>query len=343
MVNGAPVTVGGATIPLPYALLDRVPLLQFGRTAGRYMPLASVGLAVLAAHGLAALGEGLAGRGQRNALAAAAALLITVEYVIPYSAMHGGQRATIPQAVEALATLPNATAVLTVPVGTARREAMYYQTAHGLPLAAGRIDRDIDPVPGLLPLARQALTPDINRLPAADRETIHAMLAHYGIDTVVLLRDMPLPAELDETEQLLAEVFGAPVLADARTAIYRVDGTTTASGRIVTIVDRFGQMGARRRGEEGTLAGDGMLYIYGPACARATVTLNLSPATRTLDVIVTADGARQVFPVTERTDVAFEIPLSEGIAPVELSVYRRGRTTNRTAVLHALAVTCADE
>lgn len=338
-VGGEQVLFRGKPVRLPYRTLDKAPLLSFGRTPGRFTGVVSVGLAMLAAHGLASVGR-LTGRGWRlSALSAAAALLVAAEYVVPYNALHSGELVRVPDAVHALAEQPETGGVLSVPVGRVRSEAMFYQTVHHRPLVAGRVDRDINPMAGLLELARQATTPHDAGLPDADAASVNAMLAHYGVETVLLHRSSLKDAELAANEARLEALFGEPTAQDERVAVYAVDASAQGDGLILALTDKFGRLVFNESGDDPILSGEGTLYVYSTGCAQATVTLAFEAVEGEITLSL-PDGTTQRAAAGEPATVTFELALAEGITAAGVTASPAAGNELDQALVGTLSAAC---
>ncbi len=162
-------TVFKLSIPLPYAALYYLPFFSIMRTPGRFVLLAMLALAVLAAFGLKALNEKLAPRLKEPnfqkvalfGLSGLAALLLVFEFA-PYITT---AYPNVPAIYDPLRRDNDARhAVLELPL---RPAAHFYiaQVAHQKPLIGGYLARQIDnplveQVPALKTLALRNTTPD---------------------------------------------------------------------------------------------------------------------------------------------------------------------------------------
>ena len=138
-------TLFGATfdIPLPYLLYHTIPLVGGGRIPGYASLMVSLGLAVLAGHGLALLAAMLPWRPAGAALAALAALLVLYESLTAPIPLWSPQPDPV---YSLLAREPGRQAVLEAPLGWRDgriylgyqdNAQMYYQTVSQKPTVAG--------------------------------------------------------------------------------------------------------------------------------------------------------------------------------------------------------------
>ena len=236
--------VGGhlTSIPLPYALILKLPFVDIARTVARYDLLVMLSLGVLAGAGLAALVDALSGRGRTrmaakkhagnlhtsaatrtpSLVAAALVVLVLLDFLpIPYPV-------SLPDTPDFYATLAadeRSGGVLNVPVNWDRPGYLLYQTVHGKPMTAGYISRtDPRTLPARVPVINRfrLLTEDINRVdaPALMAPTIFEFM---DIRWVVLDRyKMPPGPHRDYNEALLRELFGEtpPIYQDDRLTVY---------------------------------------------------------------------------------------------------------------------------
>jgi hypothetical protein len=210
---------GGRELPLPYALVNRLPFLDIMRSISRLDVIVMLSLAVLAALGLEALGR----RGRGAWLPVAALALVLFEFLpAPYPV----SPPDTPAWYETLAKDPRPGAVLNLPVNWDRPWYLLYQTVHRKPLSAAYISREdprtlIDRAPVLRYFRR--LGQDAGEIDL-QRDGKKA-LAELGIRWVVLDRyKMPGGPEREVTEAGAREIFGdqQPVYEDERITVYEV-------------------------------------------------------------------------------------------------------------------------
>jgi hypothetical protein len=140
LAMGAELHVNGNAlpIPLPYRLLEALPLVSNARVPGRAMVYVYLFLAILVAAGLQTLLREHpvpAGR----ALAAIASALLLLDYYTPVS---NSTRVALPASYAAIAADEDHFAILELPLGwRANNRYMMYQTFHGVPIVGGQLPR----------------------------------------------------------------------------------------------------------------------------------------------------------------------------------------------------------
>jgi hypothetical protein len=117
-------------VPMPFGLVERIPILNLAREANNMMVLAGLALAVLAGLGWASLG-----RTSRPAFALACAVVLLECSVTPYAV----REVKIPEYIESLGRGGLPGAVLDIPFSADGRlvQNMAYQVSHGRPIAGG--------------------------------------------------------------------------------------------------------------------------------------------------------------------------------------------------------------
>jgi hypothetical protein len=200
-----PVLINGATIPLPFALLQNLPAFNLARTPARFNFTLAIALAVMVAYGMAWL-WGRMGKG-RYALMMLLAVGILWEYQSfwPMPLLS----AEIPQAVIDLRDEENLRAVFDIPYdhALAAKDGLYLQTGHELPLLAGQITRTTPVNPAMLALLQETLDP--------------ALLQNAGVDIVILHRQRA-GENAERLSNRAREQLGEAIYQDDSIAIYRV-------------------------------------------------------------------------------------------------------------------------
>ncbi|MCP4169090.1 MAG: hypothetical protein GY759_24805 [Chloroflexi bacterium] len=217
-VAGEIVTLpGGSALPLPYALLLKIPFVEIARTVARYDLLVTLSVGVLAGGGLYSL---LLARPNKWLAAIVIALVMFEFSPIPYPV----SPPDTPSWYNVLADDDRSGAVLNLPMNWDRPGYLLYQTLHTKPLSAGYISRN-DPrtYPSRIPVLSdfRHLQPDIN---AADvGEYAPTIFEFADIRWVVVDRyKMPGGNTLTVTENLITEIFGdqKPLYTDDRLTVY---------------------------------------------------------------------------------------------------------------------------
>jgi hypothetical protein len=213
--------------PMPYWLLNLVPVLNGVRVPGRFSVVGILALDVLAALAIARLMAGRRGpmAWRRGLLVPAVALVLVVVEFFPRSIPI--LQPAIPRPYSAIAADPGRRAVLEIPLqwrtgfgdfGDLQGDHtifMYYATRHGKPLAGGMVARYPERSRKALldhPLYSQVIALQGGDLAVADFDA--ADLRRAGIGYVVYHRDRGRPVALVHLESL-----GLPVLADDGTVL----------------------------------------------------------------------------------------------------------------------------
>lgn len=223
---GPQAMVGGeaTTIRLPYGTLMRLPFYGWGRTPERLNQLAMLGLALLAAQGLAALRLSRVGT-----LALCAIVMVDLLVIWPFPS--GTQEP--PELV--MSWRGQEGAVLDVPIKKRQigNLAMYYQTAHGLPIVGGYIHREL---PGMREYVKaiDALVTDqaSGALRPASSEELAAVLAGLDIRHVLLHRQFVEPEWVEAQSSRLSAALGPPAAVDERALAFDVPPQVLSGGQM---------------------------------------------------------------------------------------------------------------
>jgi hypothetical protein len=196
-----PVMLNGATIPLPFGLLQNLPGFSLARTPARFNFTLAVALAVMLGYGAREL------RGKWRYLLPVLAIGILWEYQSFWPMPL--RDAAIPQAVMDLRQEAGLRAVFDIPYENVlvAKDGLYLQTGHELPLLAGQITRSTPVNPAMLAMLQETLDP--------------ALLQAQGVDIVILHRQRA-GANLDTLQNRANEQLGAAIYQDEQIAIYRV-------------------------------------------------------------------------------------------------------------------------
>ncbi|HIQ12191.1 MAG TPA: hypothetical protein EYH29_04910 [Caldilineales bacterium] len=242
------------SIPLPYALILKLPFVEIARTVARYDLLVMLAVGVLAGGGLYAVVERGRTRGRAMILGVSLILLALIDFSpIPYPI----SPPDTPDFYRALAAAPRGGAVMNLPMNWDRPGYLLYQTVHGKPLTAAYITRtDPRTLPGRVPVINRFrhLAQDINRVedPAAWAPTLFEFM---DIRWVVLDRyKMPPGPTREYTESLAQAIFRGqtPIHQDDRLTVYEAPRPPAFPRPFVEIGWDFGplQPGPARAVEE---------------------------------------------------------------------------------------------
>ena len=209
-------------IPLPYALVLKLPFVEIARTVARYDLLVMLAVGLLAGGGLYALVGRITSPSRGLALAAGLLALVLLDFSpIPYPI----SPPDTPEFYRGLTSDPRSGAVMNLPMDWDRPGYLLYQTVHGKPLTAAYITRtDPRTLPGRVPVINRFrhLAEDINRVddPAAWAPTIFQFM---DIRWIVLDRyKMPPGPTRDYTESLARTIFQGqmPIYQDDRLTVF---------------------------------------------------------------------------------------------------------------------------
>lgn len=198
-----------AVVPLPYALLMKLPFFELARTPGRFMLLAAPMFAMLAGFGAATICSSrfILRRHEytRAALAFVAIVLIVEDYRL------FGEFPTVPAEIAPeihdLRGRRDIRAIYNAPHDhlLAAKEAMYLQTAHGKPLIGGH-DTRVTPVdPARLELLASFRPPLLNEADA---------------DVVIINKNRAIENDQPELLPRARQWLGEPFFEDSRFAIF---------------------------------------------------------------------------------------------------------------------------
>lgn len=228
-IGGQPVqlAIGGREwpIPLPYALLLRLPFYEWGRIPARLLETVAFSLAVLASYGTASMLAHLRASKVKIALVAFLAALILFECVIVFPFPTG--ETPISSFYRQLAGDGEDYAILDIPFKgwPASNTNMYYQTVHGHRIVGGYIWRVPIGVRPMMTFFKHLVKPPgeaadiIEPLNGFERSTI---MRHYEIAFVVLHKALLSPEELALDAKLLESFPAERVYEDEQIVAFRV-------------------------------------------------------------------------------------------------------------------------
>jgi hypothetical protein len=228
---GPVLKIGGlqTSLPLPYALLQRLPFYKWGRIPGRANETIVLPLAVLASFGMASLMERLGSRRSRGMLITVLSVLILFDCVVawPFPAMD----ASVPDFYQRMAQEPRDFAVLDLPqwpiwLREASNRAMHYQTVHQHKIVGGYVWRLPEGLEGgMKALQELVLSPVMEDvIPRPSPEEARQALNRYHIRYVVLHKGVWAAEEDEEALAALRRLLGEPFYDDQRLAAFLVPG-----------------------------------------------------------------------------------------------------------------------
>ncbi len=244
------------SIPMPYGLLQNLPILSMTRTSARYSFTIGFAFSLLGAFGYTWLMSRLKNKLLRVGISALLFFWVLFESV--YFWNFPMNTAIPPVGVSALAQDETIRAVFDVPFEhpLVDKEAMFYQTAHGQAMIAGHITR-------LTPLhpARGYLIQDT-------RDT--ALLDMLGVDVIIVHRNFDY-AE-NSLEDQLREAWGNPTYEDASVAIFDVPVYSGEAPQFVT-TSRINTQEAR-------------VYVYTDQARAVTLTGQIESSQRVVEILL---------------------------------------------------------
>jgi hypothetical protein len=279
-------------IPLPFALIGSLPVLDIIRTPARFNFVVGFAVAVMAGYGAAVVLNDISRLWGRLAMRTGQALslriftivsiaLIALDYQLTFSSLPTVP-AAIPDEIAALATDGSVEAVITLPHNNllVAKEAMYLQTAHQKPLIAGFVSRETPVSLAKREVLQTTLDP--------------ALLDVAGVDVVILFRQWDADLNMATYATL-----GPPFYEDDRIAAFRIpEPTTPLTTQIVT-----------RETDA---------HVYIPSDGWAILSATLPDETR--EIMIEVEGEPLSFPFAPSSSLAFPVPLSAGYQTVSLSL-----------------------
>ena len=262
-------------IPLPYALVLKLPFVSIARTVARYDLLVMLSLGVLAGAGLAALVGRMKARRGALALATGLILLVLLDFVpVPYPI----SPPDTPDFYHTLAADVRSGGVMNLPMEWDRPGYLLYQTVHGKPLTAGYISRtDPRTLPGRVPVISRFrhLQADINQVEdvAAWAPT---MFEFMDIRWVILDRYKMPPGETrDYNEALVRDIFGdtPPVYEDDRLKVYE----TSPPPRRLPFVEIGWDFGPLQPGPNRQVEDTATIILHAPEAGSYTLAIVPAP------------------------------------------------------------------
>ncbi|MFZ4815293.1 MAG: hypothetical protein ACOYL5_12210 [Phototrophicaceae bacterium] len=209
-------------IPLPWALLGELPVLDIARTAGRFNYIVGLALAMLATYGWAWIITRLRGRSWFSVgYIVPLQLMLIVGIAFEYQVSWRGWMPYTPHAIDLqaieisqLSNDPSVRAVFNIPHyhPIVAKDGLLLQTRHHKPLIAGYVTRQTPVSTAKLVLLQTTLDP--------------ALLYEAGADVVILSREWDDPEGV--LEAFARQQLGEPFHDSARLLAWRVPPPTEA-------------------------------------------------------------------------------------------------------------------
>ncbi len=284
LAMGSYLKIGNQLQPLalPYLWLSALPLYEWSRTPIRFDATVMLGIAILAAIGLAWLIELKArpssnsGRsnlgGLRVLVVIIISALILAEYLVVFP--FPTETPAISSYYYALAKEPTEGAILEIPPREVERYALYYQTVHQHPIAnGGEISRYPAGTAELRRFYHQLLWPwpEQTVFPPLGEQQLRAILVDMNISRIIAQRAEMTGESGRATLDYLPVLFGPPIFEDSQILVYAVppeSGAMLPAWQLMPDQKNWQvvQNGAALRMEQ-----NGNLYIY--AAQAGTVAL----------------------------------------------------------------------
>ena len=265
-------------IPLPYALVLRLPFYEWGRIPGRLLESVMFSLAVLASYGTASLLTRLRRLRTKTVLVGGLTTLILSEYVIVFPFPVG--QTPIPDFYRQLAVDPQDYAILDIPFSgwSATNTNMYYQTVHGHPIVGGFVYRVPAGVRPMMNYFRLLVRPPtetddiVEPLNGTDRA---AILHHYDIRYVILHKPALLSQELLLWLDWLGTLHGQKAYEDEQIVAFRVPEVddTPPLKPLLVLGEDWHDVQFTGDGPSRWMANDGVVYAGVPQDGEYELTL----------------------------------------------------------------------
>jgi hypothetical protein len=228
---GPVLKIGGlqTSLPLPYALLQRLPFYQWGRIPGRANETIVLPLAVLASLGVTSLLGPLRRlhKPSQGWLITVLSVLILFDCVVawPFPAME----ASVPDFYQHMAQEASDFAVLDLPqwpiwLREASNRAMYYQTVHQHKIVGGYVWRLPEGLEGGMKALQELVLPPVTEdmIPRPSPEKALQALNRYHVQYVVLHKGIWTAEEDAETLAALRRLLGEPFYEGQRLVAFLV-------------------------------------------------------------------------------------------------------------------------
>lgn len=305
-------------VPLPYALIARIPLLNIARVPNRLALVVTLCLAILAGLAIVALrqrfGARLGGRTRLTLTALLAAALLAEHLAVPFPM----EAVSAPPFYRQLAASSEPGTILEIPYCKQCSLTNYRQTVHGRPVIGGYISRRLAYPIRDSPLFRELLPPGEDMTPGVDQAAIRRqILAYAGVRWIVVVRDDP-DYEQSTIAQFLARFAEpTPLYEDAGMIVYRPAAPPAGIDRFIAPVR--GWQEAEHSSDNGSrmrwLAEAGTVEAWNFSGAEHTYTLRFDTVSyrtpRHLEVLLDGRSLGR-WTIDSARDIAIPLTLTPG-------------------------------
>ncbi|GAB4547638.1 MAG: hypothetical protein OHK0023_09350 [Anaerolineae bacterium] len=267
-VNGMPLQVSLSGVetylPLPWALLQELPVINISRTPGRFNLITGMMLGILASLGASVILPRLRRKSLQVVISVVACLLMVAEYQL--FAPFPTHPAAIPKYFYDLAQRADLRAVLEVPASDllAQKFALHHQMAHHKPLVLGHVWRrtPVDPAKAEI-LSAAALGKAFNLMDGAPLtpRMVRALLHSAGADVIVYHFYVLDRAKITAYAE---SIFGPPIHTDQDRAIFEVREADSSDLQGV-LPAAYAESGWWHGSQAHWIQGDAALSLYAPS------------------------------------------------------------------------------
>ncbi len=227
-------------VPLPYAVVDRLPFYEWGRTPARLVETLMFSLAILASYGTASVIARLRSARAKVALAAALTGLLLFEYLIVFPFPTG--QIAMPDFYRELAADPEDYAILDIPLRgwAAQHTSMYYQIVHGHRIVGGFIHRVPSGVSPMLRVFESLARPHPEAEDIVEPLTIPeraAVLEYYDIAFVVLHKPLLASEQLRDLDELMESISGDRAYEDEHIVAFGIPSSSGETAERIPLLE----------------------------------------------------------------------------------------------------------
>jgi hypothetical protein len=287
------------SLPLPYALLQRLPFYKWGRIPGRANETIVLPLAVLASFGTTSLLKPLRRlrKPSQGWLITVLSVFILFDYVVawPFPVMD----ASVPDFYQRMAQDSRNFAVLDLPqwpiwLREASNRAMHYQTVHQHRIVGGYVWRLPEGLEGGMKALQELVLPPVTEdmiLRPSLEEALQA-LNRYHIRYVVLHNGIWAAEEDEEALAALRRLLGEPFYADHRLAAFLVPEVEVEGAEEGLLALSYGwyQVEDADGSPARWLKDEGILYVHRLTKGHYRLRFTVYPFQRPRQVQITVNG-----------------------------------------------------